>query len=142
MIRTSSTSKMFRLFVFLRILLPRTPTRTRLRFVASRRRHCLTLSLSPLSCPRSVLHSTERTNYRKSLKAARYSRLVPQPSNFVAKFPPTKCVKSLVSRFGQKFMWRFPRLVGHTTVAVQPGKKKIARGIYTKMFLQTLRPSY
>ena len=35
----------------------------------------------------------------------------------------TECVNSSVSRFGQKF----PSRVGHTTAAVQPGKKKNAR---------------
>ena len=34
------------------------------------------------------------------------------------------------------------RSVGHTTAAVQPGKKKIARGTSAKTFYQTLRPSY
>ena len=32
--------------------------------------------------------------------------------------------------------------MGHTTAAVQPSKRKIAGGTYTKTFWQTLRPSY
>ena len=46
----------------------------------------------------------------------------------------TECVNSSVSRFGKKFLWKFPWMVGHTTTAVQPGKKKIARGTSTKLF--------
>ena len=38
----------------------------------------------------------------------------------------TEGVNSSVARFARKFLWKFPRPVGHTTAAVQPGKKKIA----------------
>ena len=44
----------------------------------------------------------------------------------------TECVNSLVARFARKFLWKFPRPVGRNTAAVQPRKKKIARGTYTK----------
>ena len=54
----------------------------------------------------------------------------------------TECVNSLVSRFGLKLLSKFPRPVGHTTAAVQPGKQKIARGTSTKSFYQTVRSSY
>ena len=46
----------------------------------------------------------------------------------------TECVNSSVARFARKFLSKFPRPVGHTTAAVQPSKKKIARGTYTKTF--------
>ena len=39
----------------------------------------------------------------------------------------TECVNSSVARFARKFLWMFPRPVGHTTAAVQPDKKKNAR---------------
>ena len=46
----------------------------------------------------------------------------------------TECVNSLAARFARKFLSKFPWLVGHITAAVQPSKKKIARGTYTKFF--------
>ena len=46
----------------------------------------------------------------------------------------TECVNSLVARFARKFLSKFPWPVGRTTAAVQPSKKKIARGTYTKTF--------
>ena len=46
----------------------------------------------------------------------------------------TECVNSSVATFARKFLWKFPRPVGRTTAAVQPSKKKIARGTYTKTF--------
>ena len=44
----------------------------------------------------------------------------------------TECVNSSVARFARQFLWKFPRLMGHTTAAVKPGKKKIARGTCIK----------
>ena len=44
----------------------------------------------------------------------------------------TECVNSLVSRFGQTLLWKFSRSVGHTTAAVQPGKKKSKWNLNTK----------
>ena len=46
----------------------------------------------------------------------------------------TECVNSSVARFARQFLSKFPRPVGHITAAVQPSKKKIARGTYTKTF--------
>ena len=46
----------------------------------------------------------------------------------------TECVNSLVARFARKFLSKFPRPVGHTIAAVQPSKKKIARGTYINTF--------
>ena len=46
----------------------------------------------------------------------------------------TECVNSLVGRFARKLLLKFPRPVDHTTAAVQPSKKTIAGGIYTKTF--------
>ena len=37
----------------------------------------------------------------------------------------TECGNNSVLRFGQKSLWKFPRLVANTTAAVQPGKKKM-----------------
>ena len=54
----------------------------------------------------------------------------------------TECVDSLVARFARTFLSKFPRPLGRTTAAVQPSKKKIARGTYTNTFNQTLRLSY
>ena len=50
----------------------------------------------------------------------------------------TGCVNSLVSRFGQKLLLVFPRPVGETAAAVQPGRNKIVRGTSAKTFYQTL----
>ena len=46
----------------------------------------------------------------------------------------TEGINSSVARFARKFLWKFLRLVGHTKAAVQPSKKKIARGTCTKTF--------
>ena len=46
----------------------------------------------------------------------------------------TECVNSSVARFARKFLLKFPRPVGHTTAAVQPDKKKIARETCGKTF--------
>ena len=51
--------------------------------------------------------------------------------------PYTERVNSSVSRFGQKCVHKFLRPMGHTTAAVQPSKKKIARGTFTKTLWQT-----
>ena len=53
----------------------------------------------------------------------------------------TECVNSSVSRFGQKLLLKFLRPACHTTAAVQPGKKKIARRTSAKCFYQALRLS-
>ena len=60
----------------------------------------------------------------------------------VSVFRTTECVNSLVVRFVKQFLSKFPWPMGHTTAAVQPSKKKMTRGTYTKTFWQTLRPSY
>ena len=54
----------------------------------------------------------------------------------------TECVNSSVARFARTFLWKFTRLMGSTTAAVQTGKKTIDRGSCTKTVKQTLRPSY
>ena len=46
----------------------------------------------------------------------------------------TECVNSSVARFARKFLCKFPRPVGHTTAAVQPGKKNMDRGTCTNTF--------
>ena len=48
----------------------------------------------------------------------------------------TECVNGSVARFARKFLWKFPTLVGQTTDAVQPGKKKVSRLTYTKTFVR------
>ena len=44
----------------------------------------------------------------------------------------TECVNSSVSSFGQ-LLWKFPWMVGHTTAAVQPGKKKLHKELPQKL---------
>ena len=48
----------------------------------------------------------------------------------------TECVNTSVSMSGKKLLWKFPRTVGHTTAAGQPGKKKIERTSLKKQNLQ------
>ena len=47
-----------------------------------------------------------------------------------------------VSRFGQKLLCKFSRMEGNTMAAMQPGRKKTARGTSTKTVYQTSRLSY
>ena len=54
----------------------------------------------------------------------------------------TECVNSSVGRFDRNFLSKFPRPVGRATAAVQPSKKKIAKGTYTNTFKQTSRLTY
>ena len=44
----------------------------------------------------------------------------------------TECVNTSVARFARQLLSKFPGPVGHTTAAVQPTKKRIARGTYPK----------
>ena len=48
----------------------------------------------------------------------------------------TECVNTSVSMSGKKLLWKFPRTVGHTTAAGQPGKKKIVIGTSTKLIIK------
>ena len=50
----------------------------------------------------------------------------------------TECVNSSVTRFAKHILSKFYRLVGHTTAAVQPGKKKISRETSFLRFLPNL----
>ena len=45
----------------------------------------------------------------------------------------TDCVHSSVARFARQFSWKFPRPVGHTTAAVQPGKKNLPEELTQKL---------
>ena len=74
-----------------------------------------------------------KENWNSPLKSENISAFVNSYTEYgVRSFP----------RFCQKFSWLFHMPVGNITAAVQPGKKKLARGTSTKTCYQTLRQSY
>ena len=53
----------------------------------------------------------------------------------------TECGNNSVSRFGQKSLWKFPRLVANTTTCCAARQEKNARGTSTKTYRPSFRPS-